>query len=61
MRLEVCVCEKQLNGEKDRNKVCVCVCVCVCVYKRGRVSELYVYKLCKENRDTGRDFLKACT
>ena len=50
-----------MERKTEIKSVCVCVCVCVCVYKRGRVSELYVYKLCKENRDTGRDFLKACT
>ena len=34
MRLEVCVCEKQLNGEKDRNKEVTKICVCVCVRER---------------------------
>ena len=42
MRLEVCVCEKQLNGEKDRNKEVTKICVCVCVCVREREWTVYI-------------------
>lgn len=50
--LEVCVCEKQLEEEKDGNQeVTQRLCVCVSVFKGERMNCVYVCHVTEKKRD----------
>ena len=58
---EVCVCEKQLNREKDSNKEVtkLCVCVCVCERESERVNCMYMSHVRKTEIQCEKTFFQS--